>query len=155
MTHNLAQANIARFKTSLDRPEMKEFIDFLAPVNKFAEESDGFIWRLTDEQGRSASYIESPFNDEMMAVNISLWRDMDSFKNFVYGSVHAYFLQNKRKWFDVKGHSQFVMWWLPATELPSIGMAKEKLEHQQKYGDSQIAFSMRNLYDASGAKLVV
>lgn len=68
----LAQVNVARFKASLTDPLMKEFVDFLEPVNKFAEESPGFIWRLKDEQGRSASYIETPFKDEMMAVNISV-----------------------------------------------------------------------------------
>ena len=101
MDFYLAQANIARFRASLDSTLMKEFVDFLEPVNKFAEESEGFIWRLTADDGKSASYIESPFKDEMMAINISLWRDMDTFKSFVYGSVHAYFLKNKRKWCDI------------------------------------------------------
>ena len=38
MEYYLAQANIARFKAQLDHPIMKEFVDFLEPVNKFAEE---------------------------------------------------------------------------------------------------------------------
>ena len=59
---HLAQANVARFKGALDDPIMKEFVDFLEPVNKFAEESEGFVWRLKDEEGRSSSFIESPFS---------------------------------------------------------------------------------------------
>lgn len=96
MKYHLAQANIARFKASLDDPTMKEFVDFLEPVNRFAEESPGFIWRLKDDQGRAASYLESPFKDEMMAVNISVWADLDALKDFVYGTVHSYFLRNKK-----------------------------------------------------------
>ena len=55
--YHLTQANVARFKASLNDPLMKEFTDFLEPVNKLAEESPGFIWRLTDDDGRSASLL--------------------------------------------------------------------------------------------------
>lgn len=148
--YHLAQVNIARFKASLNDPIMKEFVDFLEPVNKFAEDSPGFVWRLKDSQGRSASYIETPFKDEMMAINISVWEDMDSFKSFVYGSVHSYFLRNKKKWFDMKGTSQFVLWWLPVGELPSLQMAKGKLELHEEKGDSPQAFTMKTCYDPYG-----
>ena len=150
MAYNLAQANIARFKASLDSPLMKEFVDFLEPVNRYAEESKGFLWRLKDEEGRSASYLVSPFKDEMMAVNISLWEDVDSFKNFVYGSVHSYFLKNKKKWFDVQGTSLFVMWWLPEGEIPTLKMAKAKLDTYEKYGSTPEAFSFKTFYDVQG-----
>jgi len=150
MEYHLAQANIARFKATLDDPVMKEFVDFLEPVNKFAEESPGFVWRLKDEEGRPASYLESPFKDEMMAVNISLWEDLESFKAFVYGSVHSYFLRNKKKWFDLKDPSQFVMWWLPKGVVPSVQMAKERLEGLEKNGPSPSGFTFNQLYNAQG-----
>ena len=127
----LAQANIARFKAPLDNPLMKEFTDFLEPVNKSAEESKGFIWRLTDTDGKSASYIESPFKDELMAINVSVWEDFDSLSNFVYSSVHSYFLRNKKKWFDLGGPSQFIMWWIPVGETPTLEMVKKKLLHHE------------------------
>lgn len=154
MDYHLAQANIGRFKASLDSPLMKEFVDFLEPVNRFAEESEGFIWRLKDDEGKSASYIESPFKDEMMAVNISVWQDIDSFKSFVYGTVHSYFLRNKKKWFDMKGPSQFVMWWLPKGELPTLQMAKDRLEILEINGESSEAFSMKQLYNPEGKVIV-
>lgn len=150
MNFHLAQANIARFKAKLDDPIMKEFVDFLEPVNRFAEESPGFLWRLKDEEGRSASYIESPFKDEMMAVNISLWKDVATFKAFVYGSVHSYFLRNKKKWFDLGGTSQFVMWWLPSGTLPTLQMAKNKLELLEENGATPEAFTFKEFYDFEG-----
>lgn len=155
MEHYLAQANIARFKAPLTDPVMKEFVDFLEPVNRFAEESKGFVWRLKDEQGRSASYIESPFKDDMMAVNVSLWEDLPSFKDFVYGSVHSYFLRNKKKWFDLKGTSQFVLWWLPKGELPTLEMAKQKLEALEAKGATPSAFTMRAFFDPEGKPMQV
>jgi hypothetical protein len=153
MGHHLAQANIAKFRAKLDHPSMKEFVDFLEPVNRFAEESEGFVWRLKDEQGRSASYIESPFKDEMMAVNISVWQNVESFKDFVYGSVHSYFLRNKKKWFDIKGISQFVLWWMPIDELPTLTLAKEKLERLEKDGPTSGAFTLREFYNPEGQKI--
>lgn len=154
MEFHLAQANISRFNAPFDDPSMKEFVDFLEPVNRFAEESKGFVWRLKDKEGRSASYIESPFNDEMMAINISVWQDLESFKAFVYGTVHSYFLRNKKKWFDLKGPSQFVMWWMPNTKVPTLQMAKEKLSQIEREGDSPTAFSMKNLFDPQGRPLM-
>ncbi|WP_394974899.1 DUF3291 domain-containing protein [uncultured Croceitalea sp.] len=153
MKYHLAQANIARFKASLDNPKMKEFVDFLEPVNRFAEESKGFVWRLKDDDGRSASYIESPFKDEMMAINISVWEDLESFKDFVYGSVHSYFLRNKKKWFDMDGTSQFVMWWLPEGEFPTLQVTKQKLEELERNGSTPSAFTIKEFYDFQGNKI--
>ena len=45
-TFHLAQFNISRLKAPLDDPSLKEFVDFLDPVNAFAEQSPGFVWRL-------------------------------------------------------------------------------------------------------------
>ena len=153
MKFYLAQANIARFKANLDNPIMKEFVDFLEPVNKLAEESPGFVWRLKDEQGRSASYIESPFGDEVMAVNISVWENLDVLQDLVYGTVHSYFLRNKKRWFDLKGPSQFVMWWIPQGEIPSLKMAKKKLELLETNGSSPEAFSIKEMYNERGKKI--
>lgn len=155
MTYHLAQANIARFKATLEDPLMKEFVDFLEPVNRFAEESPGFVWRLKDEQGRPASYIESPFKDEMMAVNISVWEDLDALKDFVYGTVHSYFLRNKKKWFDSSGPSAFVLWWMPKGELPTLELAKQKLEALEANGPTPEAFGIRNLFDPIGNTIVL
>ena len=107
--HHLAQANISRINAPLDDPMMKEFVNFLEPVNKFGEESKSFVWRRRDDEGRSASYLQSPFKNEMTAINISVWEDVESFKSFVYGSVHSYFLRNKKKWCDLSQPCQFVM----------------------------------------------
>ena len=153
MKYNLAQANIAQFKAPLDGPLMKEFVDFLEPVNRYAEESKGFVWRLTDDEGRAASYIETPFKDEMMAVNISLWEEVDALKNFDYGSVHSYFLRNKKKWFDLGGTSLFVMWWLPEGEIPTLEMAKAKLNSYERNGATFESFTFKKFYDTQGKLL--
>ncbi|WP_394331955.1 DUF3291 domain-containing protein [Maribacter antarcticus] len=40
--------------------------------------------------------------------------------------------------------------WIPAGDVPSLELTKEKLEHYQKYGETPQAFSMRSLFDAQG-----
>ena len=91
----------------------------------------------------------------MMAVNISVWEDLPSFKDFVYGSVHSYFLRNKKKWFDLKGTSLFVLWWLPKGELPTLEMAKQKLDALEANGASPSAFTLREFFDPTGKKIDV
>ncbi|NHF61421.1 DUF3291 domain-containing protein [Flavobacteriaceae bacterium TP-CH-4] len=151
MNHYLAQINISRFKAPLGDRSMKEFVDFLEPVNKLAEESEGFIWRLKDEDGLPSSYLPSPFEDDgMMAMNMSVWENMDSFKNFVYGTVHSYFLKNKKQWFEPIGKPYFVMWWVAKNEIPTIQEGKEKLDLYLKVGPSPQAFTFRELFDAQG-----
>ena len=141
--HYLVQANIAHFKASLDNPVMKEFTDFLEPVNKLAEESKRFIRRLTDTDGKSASYIASPFKNELTTINVSVWKDFDALSAFVYSSVHCYVLRNKKKWFVLGRPSQFIMWWIPVGETPTIEMVKEKPLHHEKHGDSPSVFSIK------------
>ena len=72
---HLAQYNIIRLKDELDSPIIKEFKDFLEPVNLLAEESDGFIWRLKDESGASATDMETPYEDKLIFVNMSVWKN--------------------------------------------------------------------------------
>ena len=90
----LAQVNIARMKAPLDDPMMKEFFDFLGPINQLAEDSPGFIWRLKDEEGTSAVNLELPFDDQLLLLNMSVWEDFESLRMFTYKTVHSYFVKS-------------------------------------------------------------
>src|SRR5438045_3788247 len=52
---HLAELNIGRLHEPLDHPDIAEFAAALDHVNALAEGSPGFVWRLTDESGRSSS----------------------------------------------------------------------------------------------------
>ncbi len=151
----LAQINISRFKAPLGDGSMKEFVDFLEPVNKLAEESDGFVWRLKDDDGLPSSYLPSSFDDdEMMAMNMSVWEDMKSFKNFVYSTAHSYFLKNKKKWFEPIGKPHFVMWWVAKDEIPTAQEGKKRLDLYEQNGPSAEAFTFSTVFDAQGIPVV-
>src|SRR6266550_2684907 len=71
MEQHLAQINVARLRAPMDSPVMAEFVGLLDPVNKIADESPGFVWRLQTDDGNATSI--RAFDDDMIAVNMSVW----------------------------------------------------------------------------------
>lgn len=151
--YHLAQYNIINLIDEIDSPTIKEFKDFLAPVNKLAEDSTGFVWRLKDEGGTDATDIETPYEDKLVFINMSVWVDIASLKSYSYQTVHSYFLKSRKKWSTQMAGHQAVMWWIPAGHIPSILEAKEKLDILNQNGPSAEAFSMTEHYDQNGIKL--
>lgn len=131
----LAQINIAHMKAPKDDPIMKEFVDFLDPINKLAEESPGFVWRLVGEPTEP-----SPWED-MVIINISVWEDIESLKHFTYHTVHSYFVKSRKKWFEHLGKPHYVMWWVEAGHIPTVAEAAGKLDFLEKNGPSPAAFT--------------
>jgi hypothetical protein len=133
---------------------MKEFVDFLEPVNKFADESPGFIWRMKGEDGQASSFLSSPFEDPMIVTNLTVWSDVTSLRAFVYNSVHRYFLQSRKNWFEKVTSPQVVLWWTRAGQLPDLAMAKEKLNLLTEAGPGPTAFTFQTQFDPFGTKVV-
>ncbi|WP_420582428.1 DUF3291 domain-containing protein [Reichenbachiella sp.] len=152
-TYNLAQLNITKLKADLDDPIMKEFKDFLAPVNQLAEESSGFVWRLKDETGETAINAETPFEDPMVFVNMSVWKDNEALKAYTYNTVHSYFLKNRKKWSDKMDSHQVVLWWVEQGHIPTLDEAKRKLDQLEKQGSTPSAFGLHEVYQADGTPL--
>jgi hypothetical protein len=150
---HLVQFNVSRLLAPLDDPLLAEFVAFLGPVNAFAEQSPGFVWRLTAPEGQSSSYLASPFEDPMMITNLTVWTDLESLRAFAYQTVHRYFLQSRRKWFDRVSGRQLVMWWLPAGELPTLEEAMRKLRLLEVGGPSPEAFTFQDAFDPAGSPL--
>ncbi|TCI93795.1 DUF3291 domain-containing protein [Tenacibaculum sp. M341] len=149
---HLAQYNIIKLKDELNSPIIKEFKDFLAPVNLLAEESSGFIWRLKDESGESATELETPYEDKLIFVNMSVWENYASLSEYTYKTVHSYFLKSRKKWAnEIEGHKA-VMWYIDKGHIPTISEAKKKLDLLNQNGSSPTAFSMSELYNESGEK---
>jgi hypothetical protein len=145
--HHLAQLNIGRIRYEVDDPRMAGFVDNLAFVNGLAERSPGFVWRYTDESGNATS--TRPYDsDPMMAVNMSVWENVESLEKYVWQTVHKRFYGRRHEWFETMGERYFVMWWVPAGHLPTIGEAIERLEHLKKHGPSDHAFAWADVASA-------
>ncbi|KGJ86763.1 DUF3291 domain-containing protein [Colwellia psychrerythraea] len=144
---HLAQLNIARAKYSLDAPEIKDFVDNLEPVNNLAESSEGFVWRLKDEQG-DATNIQA-FSDLDVIVNMSVWESTDALKNFMFRTHHRNFLRRKKEWFHNIAEDSYVLWWVPKGHIPTIEEAVEKLDFLRSNGDTPYAFTFKSNFTAS------
>jgi hypothetical protein len=152
-TYYIAEFNISRLKAPLDSPVMKEFVDFLDPINRFGEQSPGFIWRLVAPDGQSSTYLPPAYDDNMIVTNLTVWKDIESLKGFVYHTVHSYFLRNRKQWFDQIVDQRFVLWWVDASHRPTLEEAKQKLIHLQEHGPTSVAFTLQVPFDSQGKQL--
>jgi len=141
---HLAQVNIARMKVPIDDPLMETFRTQLDTINTLAEASPGFVWRLQTAAG-NATDIQA-FDDPLLLFNMSVWQDVDSLHAYTYRSAHAGPLRARRDWFEPAQAPSFVLWWIPASRLPTIEEAKERLRMIAERGPSREAFTFRDQF---------
>ena len=143
----LAQINIAVAREEMDSPVMSGFTTRLDEINTIAEDSDGFVWRLQTEDGDATSI--RVFDDPLVLINMSVWRDVDSLKQFVYRSTHVELLQDREAWFTKIVQAHQALWWVPAGHQPTIEEGKERLEELQQHGPTARAFNFAQPYEPS------
>lgn len=137
---NIAQVNIGRMNApSIDDPVMSEFVAQLEGINRLAESSKGFVWRLKEEGGNATNIR---FNDDpRMIVNMSVWESIDDLSHFTYKTLHRDVLAQRHKWF-VKMDQHFqALWYVPRFTFPSVEDAKFRLEYLANNGPTPMAFT--------------
>ena len=142
----LAQFNIAQARGTIDSAIMKEFREFIDPINSLAEDAPGFVWRAIDQEGRSSSYLEVPELGANMLVNLSVWKDIESLKSFTYKTVHSYFVKHRSNWFEKLDSHHLVMWWIDSSYRPTIEEGLSKLEYLKVNGPSYEAFTFPHIF---------
>lgn len=146
--YHLAQVNVARAKAEMDTDVMRGFMDQLDAMNQLADQADGFIWRMLGSGGDYTSI--RPYADPLVIMNVSLWRDVDSLKNYVYKTVHMDTIRARHAWFDKMNEIQLALWWVPAGHLPTAQEAKEKLDLVRRFGATQEAFTFAQVFPTPG-----
>ena len=81
---------------------LQGFVARIDEINKLAEQSPGFVWRLKGDDEGDATSIRAFANPDML-INMSVWNDIKSLQAFVYRSVHIELLRNKQSWFSQLG----------------------------------------------------
>ena len=142
--YHLAQINIAYSRGARDEEIMQGFMDRLDEINSIADSSPGFVWRLQTDEG-DATAIQA-FEDPLMLVNVSVWEDIESLKNFVYKSMHVELIQDREAWFRKIQELHQALWWIPEGHLPTVEEAKEKLGYLQANGPSEVAFTFSKAF---------
>jgi len=143
--YELAQLNIGVIKGPIDSPVMAEFVANLDRINALAERTPGFVWRLQTEEGNATAIRPYPEN-ENMAVNMSVWKDVDSLRLFVFHSEHVQIMRRRQEWFEKMTEAFLVLWWVPRGHRPGIEEAKAKLEMLRAKGSTAEAFTFRQAF---------
>lgn len=142
--HHLAQINIARMKAPLEDPLMQEFVAGLEPINALADDAPGFVWRLQDDSGDATSL--RPFPDDYLIVNMSVWESVESLRQYTYKTVHVEYVRRRKQWFEKLEQPIYVLWWLPAGQIPTVAEGKARLDHLIKHGESSTAFTFGKIF---------
>ncbi|MGH7515528.1 MAG: DUF3291 domain-containing protein [Gemmatimonadales bacterium] len=144
----LAQVNIGRTRGEMSDPVMAEFVSRLAEINALADRSPGFVWRLQTEDGDATAV--RPYEDARILINLSVWSDLASLRNYVYRSDHAEVMRRRRDWFERLERVYVALWWVPAGHRPPVAEAVARLAHLERHGPSAFAFGLTQPFGADG-----
>ena len=145
--YHLAQINIARMLAPIEDPLMAEFVTQLAPINALADASPGFVWRLQTEDGDATSL--RVYDDDKILVNMSVWENIESLREYAHRSSHTGVMKYRSKWFKKFNGPYYALWWIPVGHIPTIEEGKERLDYLREHGDSSYAFTFKNVFAAS------
>ena len=143
--YRLAQINVGKLKAPLDSPELKDFVDNLDRINALSEQSEGFVWRLKGD-GNDATSLR-PLGDNVL-VNMSVWRDADALREYVYKSAHVEIMRRRREWFTRMSDAYLALWWVPEGHEPTVAEAVARLQHLRKHGPTAEAFTFGEAFSA-------
>jgi hypothetical protein len=137
---HLAQLNLGTMVDAIDSPVMASFIERLAEVNAAADRAPGFVWRLKDEDGPGA-IGQVIADDDMLLVNLSVWTDLESLRDFVYREVgHREALASRRQWFEPAQRPMTVCWYVTEGHRPTLEEAQMMLQRLRDNGPTADLF---------------
>jgi hypothetical protein len=137
----LAQLNVGRLLAPLDSPAIAGFVAQLDAINRLADTSPGFVWRLQTDAGNATSI--RPTEDDLFLINMSVWRSLEELRAFTYVSAHVGVLGQRREWFERPVAAHLVLWWVPSGHRPTIEEALERLGRLRRDGPTPSAFTFR------------
>ena len=147
--YHLAQVNIAHMRAPLESALMAGFVARLDDINALADGSPGFVWRLQTPEGDATAL--RPWGDDHILVNMSVWEDLETLREYVYRSAHVEVMRRRREWFERFDGVYMAMWWVPRGHLPTVAEAKERVEHLRRHGPTEHAFTFKAPFPAPDA----
>ena len=148
--------NRAILRHDWDDPRVAGFVDNLEMVNALAERSPGFVWRMSDEEMEQAPnnpdlvFARNPRN----AVTVSIWETAEDLGRFVHRTVHGKFLKRRAEWFEAIERPSYVIWPIPAGQIPTLVQAREKLDLLAAEGPSEAAYDFGYMGETSAEATV-
>ena len=149
--YQLAEVNVGRLLAPVDDPRIDDFRNALDQINALADAQPGFVWRLKGE-GNNATDLRPDANDDLQAVNASVWESVDHLAAFAYRSEHRNFVRRRLEWFEQATQPILALWWVPAGYTPSLAECMERLAHLRANGPSPHAFDFKHRFEAPTAE---
>src|SRR5262249_15231964 len=148
---HLAQVNIARTRVAFQHPSMADFVSRVDGMNRLAEQSRGFVWRLrgseaTPDKLRVFENYFVPFELDRFFYNMSVWESVDGLREYVFKSSHIELLRGKDRWMDSFERASLAMWWVPAGHQPTIAESAERLRSVEQKGATPFAFTFQKIF---------
>jgi hypothetical protein len=148
---HLAQANVAWMHGALQDPVMSGLASRIDEINRLAEESHGFVWRLHASQATPEALqpfeVDFPgFHRDRFFYNMSVWESLEDLRNYTFFSTHAELLNQRHQWVDSIVGAPVALWWIPIGQLPSIAESAERLRSIRQHGPTPYAFTMRKAF---------
>lgn len=143
-SYHIAQINIARMRGSREDPLMAEFFSAIDEINRLAEQSPGFVWRLQSDAGDATGFAVG--EDDRLLVNLSVWESIEALKVFTYQSEHAHFLKRRKEWFEPPEGAHQALWWITKGRVPTLDEALNRLRWLDMHGPGSRAFTFGRTY---------
>ena len=149
---HLAEVNIGRLLQPVDHPQIADFVANLDRINALAEDQPGFVWRLTGD-GNDATDLKPDPTDDLLAINLSVWTDIESLGAFVYRTAHRDIMRRRREWFEAM-EVYMALWWVPVGHTPTIAEAMARIALLRQMGPTADAFTFRHPFPAPDATAI-
>jgi hypothetical protein len=135
----IAQMNWGRLKYLLEDKRMIEFSKSLNEVYSLAENHPGFIWRIPNNQ--LELQLSNLGFDKLISSTVSVWKDIESLKDYTYNSLHGVYLKRSSEWFQKIDGLQLVIWNAKNDDQPTVKESFDRLEYLQNNGPTDYAYA--------------
>lgn len=82
----------------------------------------------------------------MIIINLTVWENVDSLREYVYKSAHHGVVRERKRWFEKFDGPYYALWWVPVGHLPDSQEGKDRLEYLREHEDTPHAFSFKSVF---------
>jgi len=145
--------NIAWMHGAITERVMAGLASRMDEINRLAEESPGFVWRLPASEATLEMLdpfdADFPgFHRDRLFYNLSVWRSLEDLRNYTFLSTHAELLNERHQWVDSIAGASVALWWIPIGHRPTVAESAERLRSVRALGPTPYAFTIRKAFPA-------
>ena len=139
---HFAEFNVANARWPLDDPRMAGFSDNVDKINRIAERSPGFVWRLVDEDDPAAPRFAEEDN---VIFTLSVWESVEALRQFTWNTAHKQFRLRRDEWFKPMSEAYLAIWPIAEGHRPDGMEALTHLGLLRAHGPSEHVFGTEAL----------